>query len=137
MCLNLLQNSSIFTCLLEIDQHIAEEARQGGCPACGGPLHWANYPRKPRGGADGLGDEHRIRLSLCCGQVLRSAKIRDLCFGLEGGGQKVPLGDRGTLAKFWRLVALEIEIANQNNRHFHGRKLQKNVPVVVSGKMEQ
>ena len=40
------------------------QTRQGGC-SCGGRLHSANYPRKPRGCQD-LPQEYRVRLSFCC-----------------------------------------------------------------------
>ena len=33
--------------LLAVDEDLAEETRKKGCP-CGGRLHCANYPRKPR-----------------------------------------------------------------------------------------
>ena len=33
---------------------------------CGGVLHSARYPRKPRGGPRGLGPEYETRLSFCC-----------------------------------------------------------------------
>ena len=33
---------------------------------CGGRLHWANYPRNPRGGPENLPKECCYRLSLCC-----------------------------------------------------------------------
>ena len=36
--------------LFAIDQDLAETTRKQGCP-CGGRLHCANYPRKPRGDA--------------------------------------------------------------------------------------
>jgi hypothetical protein len=48
-----------------LDQDLAESARQQCCP-CGGRLHQANYPRKPRGGPADLPDEYRQRLSFCC-----------------------------------------------------------------------
>ena len=38
------------------------------CPYCNGPLHFANYPRKPRGEPEGLPEECFIRFSLCCGK---------------------------------------------------------------------
>jgi hypothetical protein len=50
-----------------IDQDLASEARERGCPACGGRLHRADYPRKPRGAPDGLGADFERRLSFCCG----------------------------------------------------------------------
>lgn len=37
-------------------------------PFCGGPLHYASYVRKPRGGPTGLPEDYFIRLSLCCGR---------------------------------------------------------------------
>lgn len=51
--------------LLNIDQDIADNTRRQGC-ACGGRLHCANYPRRPRGCPDALPDEHCHRLSFCC-----------------------------------------------------------------------
>lgn len=60
-----LRDSSFFFLLLQLDQALAAEARAAGC-ACGGALHSAHYPRKPRGGPDGLGTEHNVRLSFCC-----------------------------------------------------------------------
>jgi hypothetical protein len=60
-----LRDSSFFALLLQLDQDLAAEARAAGC-ACGGALHGARYPRKPRGGPDGLGVEHCVRLSFCC-----------------------------------------------------------------------
>ncbi len=35
-------------------------------PFCGGPLHSANYQRKPRGGPPELQEAFEIRFSLCC-----------------------------------------------------------------------
>lgn len=37
-------------------------------PYCGGPLHFANYQRKPRGGPPELQEAFEIRFSLCCGR---------------------------------------------------------------------
>ena len=51
--------------LCTIDQDLAKSARQQGC-ACGGRLHCANYPRRPRGGPDDLPEDHCNRLSFCC-----------------------------------------------------------------------
>jgi len=51
--------------LLRIDEQLAVEARARGCPHCGGKLHSAPYPRRPRGWpteADGTA----TRLSFCC-----------------------------------------------------------------------
>jgi hypothetical protein len=51
--------------LLTIDQDLAETTRRRGCP-CGGRLHRADYPRKPRGGPETLPDRFPTRFSFCC-----------------------------------------------------------------------
>jgi len=65
VCHALLSDSTFWTLLLRIDEDLAAETRSEGC-RCGGVLHRADYPRKPRGGPAGLGPEYRRRLSLCC-----------------------------------------------------------------------
>jgi len=42
------------------------EVRQKGCPDCGGALHAAPYPRKPRGMAAPVCRVYCVRLSFCC-----------------------------------------------------------------------
>jgi hypothetical protein len=51
--------------LASVDEDLAETTRKRACP-CGGRLHCANYPRKPRGGPDTLPDSYQSRLSFCC-----------------------------------------------------------------------
>lgn len=51
--------------LFSIDQDLARSAQGKGC-GCGGRLHCANYPRKPRGSADDLAKVAGYRLSFCC-----------------------------------------------------------------------
>lgn len=51
--------------LLRIDRDLAENERQHGC-SCGGRLHCADYPRRPRGCPDELPEAYRKRLSFCC-----------------------------------------------------------------------
>jgi hypothetical protein len=63
---SLLRDSSFFELLLRMDEDLGAEVRQGGCLCCGGVLHSARYPRKPRGGPEELGSEHRLRQSFCC-----------------------------------------------------------------------
>ncbi len=60
----LFRDSSFWSFLFSIDQDLAKSCREAACP-CGGRLHCANYPRKPRG-RDNLPDEYRYRLSFCC-----------------------------------------------------------------------
>jgi hypothetical protein len=62
-----LQDASFFELLIRFDQDLAAECRAMGC-ACGGVLHSARYPRKPRGGPKGLGQEHVMRDSFCCAE---------------------------------------------------------------------
>jgi hypothetical protein len=59
------RGASFWSFLLTIDQDLAETTRQQGCP-CGGRLHTANYPRKPRGTASQLPEPERVRFSFCC-----------------------------------------------------------------------
>ena len=58
------RDASFWQFLFSIDQDLAEAARKTACP-CGGRLHRANYPRKPRG-ADHLPEPYQRRLSFCC-----------------------------------------------------------------------
>jgi hypothetical protein len=58
------RDASFWQFLFSVDQDLAASARKAGC-ACGGRLHCANYPRKPRG-ADALPELYRCRLSFCC-----------------------------------------------------------------------
>ncbi len=51
--------------LLTIDKDLAETARKKGC-RCGGHLHCAHYPRKPRGTPEQLTEAQCVRLSFCC-----------------------------------------------------------------------
>lgn len=68
MCHDLLNDANLWRLLSDIDHQIANEVRSQGCP-CGGVLHRACYPRKPRGvGRDLLGEDYETRLSFCCNQ---------------------------------------------------------------------
>lgn len=63
---DLLLDPKLYVLLLQIDMQLCAEARANGCPYCGGPLHTANYPRKPRGAPIDLPEGYDRRLSLCC-----------------------------------------------------------------------
>lgn len=65
MCLALLENPKFLTILLRIDHELAAQCRAERC-GCGGALHCANYPRKPRGYPPGMCEEFSTRLSFCC-----------------------------------------------------------------------
>jgi hypothetical protein len=55
MCHALLRDTTLYELLFTFDQDLAAEARVAGCGRCGGTLHSARYPRKPRGGPEALG----------------------------------------------------------------------------------
>lgn len=56
----------LYELLLKIDVDLWKQARRSGCQHCGGRLHAAHYPRKPRGGPEPLPEGYDRRLSLCC-----------------------------------------------------------------------
>lgn len=62
---SLLTDRKFFEALVVLDAELAAEARAAGC-RCGGRLHAAHYPRKPRGGPAELGAEYERRWSFCC-----------------------------------------------------------------------
>lgn len=64
MVRDLPHDASFWLFLSTIDQDLAETARNNACP-CGGRLHAANYPRKPRG-IEHLPEPYQRRLSFCC-----------------------------------------------------------------------
>ena len=59
------RGASFWPFLLSVDQDLAQTTRQKAC-SCGGRLHCANYPRKPRGSGEKLPPEYRYRFSFCC-----------------------------------------------------------------------
>ena len=65
MCHALLQDPTFHTLLLRIDHEFAAQCRADGCH-CGGNLHCADYPRKPRGCPRSVRDDYSSRLSFCC-----------------------------------------------------------------------
>jgi hypothetical protein len=62
----LLADATFHNLLLACDRDLADTARAGRCCQCGGVLHSATYPRKPRGRPVKLGPEHDRRFSFCC-----------------------------------------------------------------------
>ena len=87
MCHALLQDPRFFRLLLRIDEELAGHARELGC-ACGGVLHCANYPRKPRACLSEVRAEYETRFSFCCNRCRRrmtSMSVRFL-------GRRVYLG---------------------------------------------
>ena len=69
MYATLLADTRFHELLLTIDRDLADTCRAEGCVECGGRLHLAPYPRKPRGRPKSvsrrLGPEHDRRFSFC------------------------------------------------------------------------
>lgn len=63
----ILNDASFYRGLLRFDEDLAEQARRTGC-ACGGKLHSAQYPRKPRGVPEELQEDYSRRRSFCCAE---------------------------------------------------------------------
>jgi hypothetical protein len=84
-----LSDGRLYELLQRFDEDLAAEQRAGGCPRCGGVLHSASYPRKPRGAA-GLAPEYGWRLSFCCAR--EGCRKRATPPSLRFLGRKVYLG---------------------------------------------
>ena len=102
MYATLLADARFHELLLTIDRDLADACRTTGCLACGGCLHSARYPRKPRGRpktlAGRLGPEHDRRFSFCCAV--------DGCRGRETPASLRFLGRRVHIAAFVVLIAI-------------------------------
>ena len=87
MCHALIQNPNFLRLLLQIDADLAAQMHAAGC-SCGGVLHRANYPRKPRACPKDVRSDFESRLSFCCNLCRKrrtSASVRFL-------GRRVYLG---------------------------------------------
>ncbi|MES2026295.1 MAG: hypothetical protein V4448_12110 [Pseudomonadota bacterium] len=79
MCQILLQDPKFFQLLLQIDIDLAEQTRAGKCP-CGGVLHRADYPRKPRGCLSEARVDFASRFSFCCSQCRKRTTAMSVRF---------------------------------------------------------
>jgi hypothetical protein len=89
VCHAFLTDTNFYQLLFRIDQSIAEKVRERGCE-CGGVLHAAPYPRKPRGVRSALDDSYQSRLSFCCSQD--GCRRRSTPASVRFLGRKVYLG---------------------------------------------
>lgn len=89
MYAELLGDARLYEVLQCIDEDLAGRARAAGC-RCGGRLHSARYPRKPRGGPQGLSAQYEHRLSYCC--AVESCRRRSTPPSVRFLGRKVYLG---------------------------------------------
>lgn len=75
--------------MYDLDRTIAEQVQAEGCPRCGSVLHYALYPRKPRGVCrELLGADYEFRFSFCCCHCRRRCTPPSVRFL----GRKVYLG---------------------------------------------
>jgi hypothetical protein len=79
VCHELLQDPNFFRLLLCIDQELAEELKAGGC-ACGGVLHRADYPRKPKGCPAEVRGQFESRWSFCCNRCRKRSTAMSVRF---------------------------------------------------------
>jgi transposase-like protein len=79
VCHALLQDPKFFTLLMRIDHELADQTRVAGC-CCGGALHRADYPRKPRGCPAENRIEYSSRLSFCCARCRKRWTSRSVRF---------------------------------------------------------
>ena len=66
MCHDFFNDASFYDFLFQVDLDIASKVQQQPCQYCGGCLHSARYPRKPRGPRHCLSGDYQTRLSFCC-----------------------------------------------------------------------
>lgn len=90
MYATLLADTRFHELLLTIDRDLADACRADGCELCGGRLHSARYPRKPRGRACRLGPEHDQRFSFCC--AVDGCRTRETPASLRFLGRRVYVG---------------------------------------------
>jgi hypothetical protein len=89
MCHAFFNDSRFYQFLTQIDEDIAAEVQARGCP-CGGVLHSARYPRKPRGLRCALDESYPTRLSFCCAK--EGCRRRTTPPSVRFLGRKVYLG---------------------------------------------
>lgn len=110
MCHAFYFSASFYQVLFELDQQLAEQVKQSGC-ACGGKLHSARYPRKPRGvSRELLGQEYETRFSFCC--AVEGCRRRSTPPSVRFLGRKVYLGSIVIL-----LSALEHGLSASRRQH--------------------
>lgn len=94
MYATLLADTRFHELLLAIDRDLADTCRAEGCEQCGGRLHSARYPRKPRGRPKNLGGrlgpEHDQRFSFCC--AVEGCRSRETPASLRFLGRRVYVG---------------------------------------------
>lgn len=90
MCQAVFDDASFYQSLFQLDQAIAADVQAAGCQYCGGRLHVADYPRKPRGVRSVLDESYQYRLSFCC--AVDGCRRRTTPPSVRFLGRKVYLG---------------------------------------------
>ena len=91
MRLSILRDAKFHGLLLRYDHYVAGDAKKAGCSECGGVLHVAHFPRKPRGIVPvGLPPEYERRDSFCCARD--GCRSRHTPASLRFLGRKVYFG---------------------------------------------
>jgi hypothetical protein len=90
VCHAFLSDTRFYQRLFRMDQELAAEVQAGGCCFCGGTLHSARYPRKPRGLRAALDKTYETRLSFCC--AVDGCRHRHTPPSVRFLGRKVYLG---------------------------------------------
>lgn len=76
--------------LPRIDDDLAAKTREAGCPYCDGRLDVADYPRAPRGAAEGFDAGWDSRRSFCC--AVEGCRKRSTPPSVRFLGRKVYVG---------------------------------------------
>lgn len=113
VCHAILSDIKFFQQLVLIDQDLADQTRLQGCP-CGGRLHQAHFPRKPRSCPAEVRDDFAMRFSFCCGQCrkrITAASVRFLGRRVHLALAVLLVSDRGPTPAAARRLAQQLSIA--------------------------
>ena len=79
VCHTLLQSPKFFSLLVQIDAELATQMHATPC-SCGGVLHRANYPRKPRACPQEVRSAFESRWSFCCSRCRKRSTSKSARF---------------------------------------------------------
>jgi len=80
-----LHDPAFFRFLTQIDAQLAAEARERRCPECAGPLHVADFARKPRGCPASVREEYSCQCSSNVDQENSSKTDQGMCADFRFG----------------------------------------------------
>lgn len=120
MCHALINDLKFFHQLVRIDRELADQTRLQGCP-CGGTLHQAHFPRKPRSCPREVRDDFAVRFSFCCAQCRRrvtSVSVRFLGRRVHLALAVVLVSDRGPTPAAASRLAQQLSISVRTLRRW-------------------